>query len=117
MERAKVFLCQKHQNNRIICKCAESKWKPVIQQNSTNVVNQASLVAVGFDTEWVLIHNKGVTRKALLAYDGFASHTTLNRTLKEELGLKEIALGEIEVQTYAGPFSEKSFRKDYKEKD
>ncbi len=88
-KKNKIFLCQKHQNNKIICKCAESKWKPVIQQNSTSVVNQATLSAVGFDTEWVLIHNKGVTRKALLTYDSYASHTTLNRTLKEELALEK----------------------------
>ena len=53
-----------------------------IKFNKTNIVNQATLGAIGFDSKWIIIRNKGKMRKALLTYDSFATHTTLNKALK-----------------------------------
>ena len=95
----KPFLCPKHGKHQIICKCSDSKWKHKIQQNSTNIVNKATMGAIGFDSEWIIIRNKGKMRKTLLTYDSFASHTTLNKALKEDLCLEETSIGDIEIQT------------------
>ena len=48
-------------------------------------------------------------RKALLTYDSFASHTTLNKALKEDLCLEETSIGNIEIQTYSGSVCEDGF--------
>ena len=109
-ESNKPYVCPKHKENQIICKCSDSKWtKPKIQQNSTNLVNRAVLGSIGFDTEMVVIRNGNKQRRVLLTYDSFASHTTLNKTLKQELGLKENSIGKIEIQTYAGSVQEEGF--------
>ena len=106
-EATTSYVCPKHKEHQIICKCPDSKWKlQKIQQNSTNVVNQAVLGAIGSDSEMVVIRNGNKQRKVLLTYDSFASHTTLNKALKQELCLKENSVGNIEIQTYAGSVQE-----------
>ena len=46
------YVCPKHKEHQIICKCPDSKWKlQKIQQNSTNVVNQAVL-GDGGHSQW-----------------------------------------------------------------
>jgi hypothetical protein len=53
--------------------------------------------------------NGNKQRKVLLTYDSLASHTTLNKALKQELCLKENSVGNFEIQTYAGSVQEEGF--------
>ena len=73
-------------------------------------VNKTILGHVGFDTEVVTIRNGKKSKKVLLTYDSFASHTTVHGAVKDELGLKANFIGNLSVQTYAGSVEEKGFQ-------
>ena len=51
-----------------------------------------------------------LSKKVLLTYDSFASHTTVHGALKDELGLKANFIGNLSVRTYAGFLEEKGFQ-------
>ena len=109
-DRSTPYICPKHKQNQLICKCSESNWrKPRIQNNATNVVNGSALGVVGFESEMVVIKNGNKQKRVMLTYDSFASHTTMNESLQQDLGLTANPLGNVEIQTYAGSVQEQSF--------
>ena len=53
----------------------------MIRRHSTVLGN------VGFDTEEVTVRHNEKMKRVLLTYDSFASHTTMNYAVKEDLQL------------------------------
>ena len=68
----------------MVCKCEE---KDKIFKNSS--INQTAIGSVGFDCEIVSIRNGKKVKKVLLTYDSFASHTSMDVSLKNELQLNK----------------------------
>ena len=52
-------------------------------------INQTAIGSVGFDCEIVSIRNGKKVKKVLLTYDSFASHTSMDVSLKNELQLNK----------------------------
>ena len=105
-----VFQTQKVQKS--VCKCEKGESKnggTKIQTNSS--INNIALGSVGFDTEVVTIRNEKKMKQVQLTYDSFASHTTLNSVLKDELRLDTTYIGDLNIQTNSGIFEEKGYQK------
>ena len=49
-------------------------------------------------------------KQVLLTHDSFASHTTLNSALKDELRLNTKYIGDLNIQTYSGVVEEKGYQ-------
>ena len=49
-------------------------------------------------------------KKVLLTYDSFASHTSMDVSLKDELQLSTQEIGDLKIQTYGGIIREKGFQ-------
>ena len=49
-------------------------------------------------------------KRVLLTYDSFASHTTLNFTIKDKLELNTTYIGDLKINTYNGFIEEKGYQ-------
>ena len=76
----------------MICKC-EDKGDKIFKNSS---INQTAIGSVGFDSE--------------ITYDSFASHTSMDISLKDELQLTDKYIGDLKIQTYGGVIREKDFK-------
>ena len=65
---------------------------------------------MGFDSEIVSIRNGKKIKRVLLTYDSFASHTSMDVSLKDELQLSTQEIGDLKVQTYGGIIREKVYQ-------
>ena len=99
----KPYMCETHNANKSVCKCGK-----VQLQNNTSI-NGGVLGSVGFDTEQITVRNGSRSQQVVLTYDSFASHTTMNRSLVEDLELKPTYVGELLINTYNGRVEEKGF--------
>ena len=89
----------------MVCKCEE---KDKIFKNSS--INQTAIGSVGFDSEIVSIRNGKKVKRVLLTYDSFASHTSMDVSLKDELQLSTQEIGDLRIQTYGGIIREKGYQ-------
>ena len=78
-------------------------------QNNTSV-NSTAFENVGFDTEEVIVRHGEKMKRVLLTYDLFASHTTMNYAVKEDLQLDTKYIGSLSINTYSGLIEEKGYQ-------
>ena len=71
----------------MVCKCKE---KDKIFKNSS--INQTAIGSVGFNSEIVSIRNGRKVKRVLLTYASFASHTSMDVSLKDELQHKRLEI-------------------------
>ena len=82
------FVCVIHKVYKFVCKFEKSNHTLPLQNNTA--VNSTALGNVVFDTEEVIVINTRKMKRVLLTYDSFASHTTMNYAVKEELQLDTV---------------------------
>ena len=102
---AKPYICETHEVHKMVCKCKE---KDKIFKNLS--INQTAIGSVGFDSEIVSIRNGKKVKRVLLTYDSFASHTSMDVSLKDELQLSTQEIGDLKIQTYGGIIREKEYQ-------
>ena len=124
-ENLKKYKCPNHHVNFLCCKCKRSNkvedadtgnngtqglGAPGII-NCMSRINSTVLGQVGFDTERGFIKNRrGVKKKVLISYDGFASHSSVDESIRAELDLPLEDIGIINVFCYGGSVTEQGYK-------
>ena len=100
-DRLLQFVCKQHNVNSGVCKCRavfhNSSRIGFVENHFSVKINGSALGGVGFMTELVKVKKgtgKSITKNVLLTYDTFASHSTMDASLVEELGLPVESIGD-----------------------
>ena len=125
-ESLKKYKCPVHQVNYLCCKCKKNKIKVedadtrnsgAQSSGATGIlscmarINSTVLGQVGFDCETMSLRNSsGKQVKVLISYDGFASHSSVDESIREELDLPLEDIGIINVSRYGGSVTEQGFK-------
>ena len=125
-ESLKKYKCPVHQVNYLCCKCKKNKIKVedadtrnsgAQSSGATGIlsrmarINSTVLGQVGFDSETMNLRNSsGKQVKVLISYDGFASHSSVDESIREELDLPLEDIGIINVSRYGGSVTEQGFK-------
>ena len=75
------YFCNEHSVTRALCQCP----KPVIMNNVTD--NRSVLGQVGFNSEIITIKSQHTSKRVLVTFDSYASHSSISADLKDELDL------------------------------
>ena len=73
-------------------------------------VNKCVLGQIGFQSEIITVRSANKSRRVIVTFDCFASHSSMSSELKDELGLNMTSLGLIDVQHYGGHSQEEGFQ-------
>ena len=103
-EKNRKQYCNKHDVSRSLCQCPQ----PNIMNNAT--VNKSVLGQVGFNSEIITIRSQHKSKKVLVTFDSYASHSSISPELKDDSGLVETSVGMVDVQHYGGRTQTEGFQ-------
>ena len=96
-ETSKPFICTVHKVNKTVCKCSTL---PSLARNSTVTLNNTFIGSAGFLSENVIIEYAGAMVEAVLTYDSWCTHTTIDKNLQSYLDSPVDDCGPMEVKTF-----------------
>ena len=96
-ETSKPFICTVHKVNKTVCKCSAI---PSLARNSTVTLNNTFIGSAGFLSENVIIEYGGAMVEAVLTYDSWCTHSTIDKSLQSYLDSPVDDCGTMEVKTF-----------------